>query len=178
MYSSTVQEKVAHWTQVISDVLVQNHIRLPDSAELFVELDDATDSCLYYFVDHAAQTEFWIEELPTDFLDLPAVVSDSHLRASHHRSSDVALSYQPPSGLALEELYWNHVEHFPSHRFEQLSLRVDELTHVFVHARAGAHMSAPVLDASISDSIRDQTTCHLNFPRSPMELKSAPTSFP
>ena len=86
MYSSSVQEKIAHWIAVISDLLVARRIALPETAELFVELDDDSDSCFYYFVDHAAQTEFWIEELPTDFLGLPEVVSDSHLRASRFRA--------------------------------------------------------------------------------------------
>ncbi|KAH9947504.1 hypothetical protein B0H21DRAFT_738308 [Amylocystis lapponica] len=123
MYSRAVQEKIVHWTGVINELLFERHISLPDTAELFVELDDATESCLYYFVDHAAQTEFWLEELSTEFLDLPPAISESHLR------------------LALEELYWNHVEHFPSHRSDQVSLRVDELTTAFVHARAD-HMTS------------------------------------
>lgn len=119
LYSPEVQEKISYWIQRINDLLLGNKISLPETVELFLELDDTTDSCLYYFVDHATRTEFWLEETPMDLLGLPLVVSDSHLQ------------------LVLEELYWCHIEFFPSHRIRELHLSCDELVTIFVHARAG-----------------------------------------
>ncbi|KAI0947947.1 hypothetical protein AcW1_009577 [Taiwanofungus camphoratus] len=118
LYSPEVQEKISYWIQRINDLLLGNKISLPETVELFLELDDTTDSCLYYFVDHATRTEFWLEETPMDLLGLPLVVSDSHLQ------------------LVLEELYWCHIEFFPSHRIRELHLSCDELVTIFVHARA------------------------------------------
>ena len=33
----------------------------------------------------------------------------------------------------MQEQYWTHVEQFPSHRFENLNLAVDELIAIFIH---------------------------------------------
>jgi hypothetical protein len=53
---------------------------MPNTVELFLQLDEESNSCEYYFVDHASRTEFWFEPLPTNLLDLPPAVSPSHLR--------------------------------------------------------------------------------------------------
>lgn len=70
--------KVSGWSRIIENLVVQKHIVLSDNVELFLQIED--DDCAYYFVDHATRTEFWLEELNTDDLNIPAVVSPSHLR--------------------------------------------------------------------------------------------------
>ncbi|EMD36576.1 hypothetical protein CERSUDRAFT_84754 [Gelatoporia subvermispora B] len=87
--------------------------------ELYIELEEGTDTCGYYFVNHETRAPFWIEDdLHADELQLPAFASISTIR------------------LALEEQYWLHAERFPSHRPQRLSLRIPELISVFLHAKA------------------------------------------
>jgi hypothetical protein len=109
--------KVSIWITTIEELVARKNIELSDSVELFLQIDD--DDCAYYFVDHVARTEFWLDALNTDDLNLPPVASPSHLR------------------LALEELYWVHVEHFPMHLGPLSSNLHGELISVFSHSLAG-----------------------------------------
>ncbi|KAF7357134.1 hypothetical protein MSAN_01307800 [Mycena sanguinolenta] len=69
----------------------------------------------YYLVDHSTHAESWLENIDTDDLGLPPVVSISQLN------------------ILCEELYWNHVEFFPMH--SSLSREIlDSLICVFTHA--------------------------------------------
>jgi len=66
-----------------------------------------------------AKTQFWLEPMSTEMLNLPEVVSDSHLK------------------LALERLYWVHVESFPMHLGNRISPQVvTELIGVMSHGQA------------------------------------------
>jgi len=121
IYHPDIMAKVGDWSKIIEDLIAQKHIVLSDNVELFLQIED--NDCAYYFVDHATRTEFWLEELNTDDLNIPAVVSPSHLR------------------MALEELYWVHVEHFPMHRGGLPSSVLGELISVFSHASAD-HMTS------------------------------------
>lgn len=70
--------KVGGWSKIIEELVAQKHIVLSDNVELFLQIDDY--DCAYYFIDHATKTEFWLEELNSDDLNISEVVSPSHLR--------------------------------------------------------------------------------------------------
>ncbi|OBZ67671.1 hypothetical protein A0H81_12480 [Grifola frondosa] len=117
IYSPEIQKKILHYVAVVKKELCEKAISLPATAELFLHLDDETDLCEYYFVDHAPRTCFWLEKLDTDDLGLSEVVSDAHLR------------------MMLEHLYWTHLEQFPSHRIDQIRLDLDELIDIFINGQ-------------------------------------------
>lgn len=70
--------RIALWSKLIDELLYQSGTALSDDVEIFLQLE-GSDSCAYYCIDVATQSEFWIESLSTELLDLPAVVSTSHL---------------------------------------------------------------------------------------------------
>ncbi|KAI0631097.1 hypothetical protein C8Q77DRAFT_1062486 [Trametes polyzona] len=123
IYCAVIQQKVLSFAAVVAKVLDAKHISLPDSAEVYLWPSDIEDECHYYVVDHTSQTMFWFEEVDLDQLCIPDVVSESHLRA------------------ALGDLYWQHVEQFPSHCPVGLSLAVDDLIAIFIHGQ-GDHMTS------------------------------------
>ncbi|CCM03273.1 uncharacterized protein FIBRA_05401 [Fibroporia radiculosa] len=123
LYDPDVQEKIQYWIAIFNDRLTASAVQLPESTELFLELDDAAESCLYYLVDYNTRVEFWIEKVSAEDLNLPPAASDSHMR------------------LALEEHYWVHIDRFPCHRCEEVKLMRDELISIFIHARAD-HMTS------------------------------------
>jgi hypothetical protein len=119
LYRSVTLERVLHWTNEAASAIERLGIPASDNIELYLELNDADESsCFYYFVDHATHSTFWLEPIPTDLLEIPPVVSTSHLK------------------LALEELYWNHVEYFPTHVVSPTARVVDDLISLFTHAQA------------------------------------------
>jgi hypothetical protein len=71
--------KVSIWITTIEElqVVAQRNIVLSDSVKLFLQIDD--DDCAYYFVNHFTLTEFWLDVLNTDDLNIPLVISSSHL---------------------------------------------------------------------------------------------------
>jgi hypothetical protein len=52
------------------------------TTELFLEPSDDLESCGYYVVDHSTHSEFWLDQVSTEFLDFGRVVSISSLSAS------------------------------------------------------------------------------------------------
>ncbi|EPT00615.1 hypothetical protein FOMPIDRAFT_1023728 [Fomitopsis schrenkii] len=117
LYSRETQECVARWIKEIEWRSAEQQIPIRDDAEIFLEPDAESDSCRYYMVDYPSRVVFWLEELDTDVLDLPATVTDSHLR------------------VVLEEHYWTHVEYFSMHRCQDVDLALDALKTVLLHAR-------------------------------------------
>ena len=117
MYSHTTQECVARWIKEFEWRCTEQQIPFTDDAELFLEPDAESDSCRYYVVDYPNRVVFWLEEVATDVLDLPATVTDTHLR------------------FVLEEHYWTHVEYFSMHRCREVNLSLDTLKTVLLHAR-------------------------------------------
>ncbi|KAJ8517926.1 hypothetical protein ONZ45_g4948 [Pleurotus djamor] len=115
LYNPENLQRLTEWLQVIQRLLDEKRIFVHDNVELFIQLEDA--GCAYYFIDHHARTEFWLDAVDTETLGLPQVASEGHLK------------------LALTEHYWAHVEFFPSH-FPGLPTSVfDELTSVLAHAK-------------------------------------------
>ncbi|KAF9031141.1 hypothetical protein BDP27DRAFT_1409897 [Rhodocollybia butyracea] len=97
------------------EILVKKkNIPISNALELYLMIEDT--GCAYYFVDHASQSQFWLEQVQSDELGIPDVDSPSHLN------------------IYLQHLYWCHIEHFPMH-LGGLSIKcVDELLSVFTHA--------------------------------------------
>ncbi|KDQ58431.1 hypothetical protein JAAARDRAFT_34225 [Jaapia argillacea MUCL 33604] len=97
LYVHETLARITYWISRVNQLLADKRIGLPDTVELFLELCEMSSSCRYYLIDHATRVEFWLEDASTDILELPQIVSTSHLK---HK---------------FEEHYWSHVEHFPMH---------------------------------------------------------------
>ncbi|KAK7435505.1 hypothetical protein VKT23_019627 [Stygiomarasmius scandens] len=121
MYSPKLMAKVLSWVVRIEDILEEKQIPFSENIELFIMLED--DDCLYYFVNHATRTQFWLEEVDTSSVGIPDYDSPSHLK------------------LYLEELYWWHVEHFSMHLGGLPVQLIDELICIFSHAMTD-HMTS------------------------------------
>ncbi|KAF7318902.1 hypothetical protein HMN09_00226000 [Mycena chlorophos] len=115
MYRKDVLDSVLSWVKQIEDVAFKNGFPVSPHIELFLKLED-DDDCAYYFVDHSTRAQTWMEDIDTEDLGLPAVVSVSQLN------------------LICEELYWSHVEHFPMHLSALPVATIDSLICVFTHA--------------------------------------------
>jgi len=124
LYRSEIMDKVSCWASSIEEALRIRGIETSDKMELFLEPGEDLESCGYYLVNHSTRSEFWIDQVSTEFLGLRQVVSLSHLRS------------------ALEELYWTHLEYFPMHFDGLSSENVDELVSVFAHGQTD-RMTSP-----------------------------------
>jgi hypothetical protein len=105
---------------VIHDVISEEHITLPESSNLFLELDQDTSTCNYYFAQHDLRTVFWLHALDTSSVGLPPSFSGNHLQ------------------YALQENYWIHAEMFPETASQYSLTALNELQVIFLHARADA----------------------------------------
>jgi hypothetical protein len=127
LYRPEVMEKITYWSKGIEALLAEKGITIGDDVELLLQLDDQdANCCQYYFINHATRSIFWLHEVSTQDFNLGPVASKSHLK------------------LALEGLYWHHVEFFPVH-IAIHSQAVDELISVFTHARAGPQQQLWIL---------------------------------
>lgn len=79
MYRPEIMDKISAWANGIEEAFRIKGITLSATIELFLEPREDLESCGYYFVDHATRSEFWIDQVSTDILDLEPVVSISHL---------------------------------------------------------------------------------------------------
>ncbi|KAJ7910995.1 hypothetical protein B0H13DRAFT_2191949 [Mycena leptocephala] len=113
LYRPETLDQVTRWIKKIEDLMADKNFPVSGQLELFIKIED--EDCAYYFVDHATRAESWLEDIDTDNLGLPPVVSLSQLN------------------ILCEELYWSHVEHFPMHvGLDRNTL--DSLVCVFTHA--------------------------------------------
>ena len=110
------------------------NITLPGSVEVFME--SANERCLYYMIDHATRTIFWLHPITTEDLLLQPVVSDSHLSV-YDCFYVVSILRPSPIGIQLEGLYWQHVEYFPAHQAVGYDSKLNELTDAMIQGRAG-----------------------------------------
>jgi hypothetical protein len=116
-------------------LLKEKNAHLEPSMELALEIGSDGASVYYYIVDHATCRQFWLDPLSTDELGLAGVVSPSHLSELFSTPLIIqALKGCVHLDTTLEELYWTHVEYFPSH-FGGIAVRhVDNLLSVLRHA--------------------------------------------
>jgi hypothetical protein len=98
----------------------EENVHLPATTDLFIEIDEDTETCSYWFADHAHRTVFWLHDVDTDATGLPDTHSKRHLQYS------------------LEENYWAHVEMFPATASQYSATALNELTVILLNARADA----------------------------------------
>lgn len=68
------------WIRAIEGAMRDKKLAQSENVELFLQLDeDDEDSCGYYFVDHASRTEFWLEPLSSENVDIPASASPAQM---------------------------------------------------------------------------------------------------
>ena len=61
----------------------EENVHLPATTDLFIEIDEDTETCSYWFADHAHRTVFWLHDVDTDATGLPDTHSKRHLRESY-----------------------------------------------------------------------------------------------
>lgn len=143
-YDAVLQEKVLRLAQLAVKVAEARNIKLPETSELYLEPHSSNDSCYYYFVDHATQCVFWLDEHKSEDFYFEKVVSDTQ-SGEHYCpecSSHDADSFVCCVVYMLEEQYWAHIEQFPSHRQNEVSLRLEELIPVFQHGECDHRTSS------------------------------------
>ena len=76
-----IQDRILNCIAVANEELDCHDIKLPPRCELFLELRADHVSCNYYFVDHVGRGLFWLEDVCTEFLNIPPAASASHIGA-------------------------------------------------------------------------------------------------
>jgi hypothetical protein len=87
LFDRLIFVKITFWLERVSQLLSAQQMVVPISSELFLELEEETNSCKYYFVDHGTRRLFWLDGGRTDDLELPPVSSDDHLSQSNGPAS-------------------------------------------------------------------------------------------
>ncbi len=77
-----VAERLDDWVGYIRAVAAEKDVYLPETSDLFLEFDENTGTCSYWFVDHAHRAIFWLESVDTINVGLPNAYSKAHLRES------------------------------------------------------------------------------------------------
>ncbi|KAH9026754.1 hypothetical protein EDB85DRAFT_162344 [Lactarius pseudohatsudake] len=116
-----VADQLNAWLSLICNTLTENHVHLPETSHLFLEIHRHSGSCNYYFADHNLRTVFWLHTLDT-----------VGVRPQHSVTTNSHLQY------ALEENYWIHIGLFPDAASQYSVLALNDLKVVFLHARADA----------------------------------------
>lgn len=75
-----IAERLEEWVGVIRVLAAEKDLQLPESTDLFLEIDDNSGTCSYWFADHAHRTVFWLHPADTDTVGLPKAYSNAHLR--------------------------------------------------------------------------------------------------
>lgn len=134
---------VYYWSDEIVNMFGEIGVPLSDSYELYLEFDEDELSCGYYIVDHSKRCIFWLEPVSTEDVGMNPAFSVEHIRKS--TTSFTALEIvadpmtcPPVSGYGLEEMYWSHVEFYPSHAGIPMNGVVDLLLNTLVHAQGGS----------------------------------------
>ena len=68
---------------MLRNIAARENVQLPATTDLFLEIDQETETCSYWFADHANRTVFWLHQVDTDVVGLPDSHSKNHLRESH-----------------------------------------------------------------------------------------------
>ncbi|KAH8984592.1 hypothetical protein EDB92DRAFT_1818990 [Lactarius akahatsu] len=66
-----VSDQLYAWPAVISDVITEEHVPLPEASHLFLEINQDSGTCNYYFAHHGLRTVFWLHALDTISVGLP-----------------------------------------------------------------------------------------------------------
>ncbi|KAJ7706611.1 hypothetical protein B0H16DRAFT_1634781 [Mycena metata] len=123
LYSATTAEIVCRWVEVVEGLLSTAGVVVGTTFELFLQPEE--NGCAYYLIDHATCAQFWLQKYNTEDLGLQNFGSASLLK------------------IALEELYWTHVEYFPTHLEGIPAHKLEELGSIFSHGLCD-QMTSPV----------------------------------
>jgi len=115
-----VAEQVESCIATLKSIAAREHVLLPATTDLYLEIDQDTETCSYFFADHAHRNVFWLHSVDTEIVGLPDSYSKRHLQHS------------------LEENYWAHVEMFPATASQYSVTALNELIVILLHARADA----------------------------------------
>jgi hypothetical protein len=78
-----VAEQLEDCLAMIRVLAVKKDIRLAETTDLFLEIDQNSRKCSYWFADHAHRTIFWLHRVDTKTVGLPDSYSKLHLRESY-----------------------------------------------------------------------------------------------
>ncbi|KAH9074249.1 hypothetical protein EDB83DRAFT_2516015 [Lactarius deliciosus] len=120
-----VSDQLNAWVAIICNVITENHIHLPETSHLFLEIHQNLYACNYYFVDHALRTVFWLHTLDINGTGPPRFFSGGHLQHS------------------LQENYWIHIELFPQTASQYSAVALNELYNIILHVRTDAFSLQP-----------------------------------
>ena len=76
---TTVTERLNNCINSIRALAAEKDTPLPETSDLFLDIND-TNTCNYWFVDHARRTVFWLHPVDPTVVGLPHAFSESHLR--------------------------------------------------------------------------------------------------
>ena len=79
IHSDSTLKRISYWIEVIESLARAREIKLLDTVELFLQLEEEDDGCSYYLIDHVTQTEFWLLDYSSEELNMPASLSLSQL---------------------------------------------------------------------------------------------------
>ena len=126
----------------IGKMLEAISVNVSHSHELYLEYDEVEGSWGYYIIDHSKRSIFWAEPVSTEDISVAATFSLEHLR-EHFILITAPLSFRLfndlflTSGHGLEEMYWLHVEFYPSHPGIPTGGMVDDILRTLTHAQGG-----------------------------------------
>ena len=163
LFHPEIMDKISSWVRCVEDAFHMKSISPSVTTELFLEPREDLESCGYYMVDHATRTEFWLNQVSTELLEIGQVVSMSHLSALYisFRLSSDCISMSFAIEVALEDLYWIHVEYFPMH-FDCISIdNIEQLISVFSHGQIGNWLS--LIEYSALTAYRSHDFLDVNF---------------
>ena len=78
-----VAEQLEDCLAMIRVLTVEEDIHLAGTTDLFLEIDQNSRRCSYWFADHAHRTIFWLHRVDTKTVGLPDSYSKLHLRESY-----------------------------------------------------------------------------------------------
>ncbi|KAJ7581535.1 hypothetical protein C8J56DRAFT_267598 [Mycena floridula] len=120
---------VDFWLNKVEQLVYRNQIKISQQMELCLVIDG--EDCGYYFIDRVSKTAFWADPVSTEELELPAVLSPSHLKS----------------------FFWQHIEYFPMHFGGLVTKDVDQLLCIF------SHNLTDKLTSTSSTALYDKETC-------------------
>jgi hypothetical protein len=78
-----VSERLGGCLAMIRVLTARKNISLAKTTDLFLEIDQNSRKCGYWFADHAHRTIFWLHPVDTNTVGLPVSHSKRHLRESY-----------------------------------------------------------------------------------------------
>ena len=80
---SGVAEQLEGWVATIRALAAKENVHILQTTDLFLEIDQDSGSCSYWFADHVHRTTFWLHDVDTNTAGLPDTFSEHHRRESY-----------------------------------------------------------------------------------------------